>query len=86
MIIETYMENLPYVRGFKVSVGKFDPGSNMHINLKETDIVLKAIAFKSLEEPVFISADRKNYSARHILAKKLQKVRNKILEGRQKCN
>lgn len=86
MIIETYTDNLPFVRGFKVFIGEDRADCNMCINPAENNLVLKTVAYESLTTPVYLAANVEDYSIRHALAERLEKIRSGILKERQKCS
>lgn len=87
MIRETYIANLPYVGGFKVYVSTPNRrryGCDICIDLDESKLVLKAVAYRSLTVPIYLAAECEDYSARHMLARKLESMRNNILRSREK--
>ena len=89
MIRETYVANLPYVDGFKVCVNvpnckrlKYD----LCIDLNESDLVLKVLAYKSLTVPVYLASEHKDYNNRHVLYERLESIRSSILRLREEEN
>lgn len=95
MIRETYAGNLPYVEGYKVLL--CEPGERRNIcnmwvdsgllNQKmltnQENSILNWLAKKSLTTIIYLSADEKGYSTRHALAKRLESIRNKIIEEKR---